>query len=532
MKNLYRSVLPALLLFSASFTFAQTPEYNSHPAASAVIFLDFDGHTVSGTSWNGGNTFYCGPSNLNNNQVTEIFNRVAEDYRPFTINVTTDSTKYWSAPATKRVRVILTITSAWYGSAGGVAHIGSFTWGDNTPCFVFTALHNYNIKNITEATSHEAGHTLGLRHQSSYDVNCTKTSDYNYGTGVGEISWAPIMGVGYSKNFTIWHNGPNSFGCTNYQSDLDIIAGPANGFGFRTDDHSETFSGATPASFINNQFEARGIISKTNDEDLFKFEVSRQSYFELDGIPYNVGSGNTGSDLDMQVELIDGAENVVGIYNPGNALSSIIDTLLMAGIYYLRVDGKGNQYTSEYGSLGAFSLQARTTDINPLPVRKLQLKGTPEGSKHKLSWTIEADEAVVRQVVEASANGGSFSLITETSGAVRTYTYTPNGDKALQYRIGVTFDNGRQSYSNIVAIRGAKTVKPQLFTNVIHTNVLLISNPGNYDYIVNDATGRTVAKGRLSAGSSTIYIAHLTTGIYTIRFTNAQEQYLEKFMKQ
>ena len=40
------------------------------------------------------------------------------------------------------------------------------------------------------------------------------------GLGSGEIGWAPIMGVGYYKNFTLWNNGPNSFGCTNYQSDL------------------------------------------------------------------------------------------------------------------------------------------------------------------------------------------------------------------------------------------------------------------------------------------------------------------------
>ena len=107
-------------------------------------------------------------------QITEVFNRVAEDYRPFTINVTTDSTKYLSAPVNQRTRVVITVTSDWYGSAGGVSFVNSFTWGDNTPCFVFSELLGYKPKNIAEAASHEAGHTLGLRHQSTYDANCAK----------------------------------------------------------------------------------------------------------------------------------------------------------------------------------------------------------------------------------------------------------------------------------------------------------------------------------------------------------------------
>src|SRR5690349_17883347 len=213
MKNLIRSGLMGLLLASTFIAKAQYPVLSSYPSASAVIFLDFDGQTVANTSWNYNGPIYCGASGFNSSQMTEIFNRVAEDYRPFNVNVTTDSTKYFAAPTNKRMRVILTITSDWYGSAGGVSFIGSFTWGDNTPCFVFTALLNYNTKYIAEAAAHEAGHTLGLRHQSTYDVNCVKTSEYNYGTGSGEIAWAPIMGCGYYKNLSQWYNGQSSLGC-------------------------------------------------------------------------------------------------------------------------------------------------------------------------------------------------------------------------------------------------------------------------------------------------------------------------------
>ena len=211
MKTFFQTLSIAVLICASIFVSAQMPVLSSHPASSAVLLLDFDGTIVEGTSWNGSGPIACAGSNLTPSQIRDVFNRVAEDYRPFTINVTTDSSVFLAAPSNKRTRVILTTSSSWYGSAGGVAYINSYSWGDNTPCFVFTALLGYNTKSIAEATSHELGHTLGLRHQSSYDAFCNKVSEYNSGNGSGEIGWAPIMGVSYYRNMTLWNYGANPF---------------------------------------------------------------------------------------------------------------------------------------------------------------------------------------------------------------------------------------------------------------------------------------------------------------------------------
>src|SRR5262245_10148228 len=120
MKNLIRSALIVLALAGAVSANSQVPVLSSYPSANGVVFLDFDGHTVNGTSWNYNGPIVCGASGLTSTQIETVFNRVAEDYRPFDVNVTTDSTKYLAAPATKRMRVILTVSSSWYGSAGGV----------------------------------------------------------------------------------------------------------------------------------------------------------------------------------------------------------------------------------------------------------------------------------------------------------------------------------------------------------------------------------------------------------------------------
>ena len=211
----------ALLISSKSFS---VPKLNSYPGAVSTIFLDFDGQYVISSVWNGGLPINCAPSGMSDLQIIEAFNRVAEDFRPFQINITTDSTVFMAAPLTKRVRVIITPTSAWFFGVGGVSYIGSFSWGDDTPAFVFSdRLGPNSPKMVGECCSHESGHTLWLSHQSKYGNDCnTPVQEYNGGTGSGEIGWAPIMGNSYYKNMTNWNNGPTPYACTNIQDNLSI----------------------------------------------------------------------------------------------------------------------------------------------------------------------------------------------------------------------------------------------------------------------------------------------------------------------
>ncbi|MBI5856178.1 MAG: T9SS type A sorting domain-containing protein [Sphingobacteriales bacterium] len=532
MKSLYKSVLAALLLTGAFNAQSQVPVLSSYPSATSVIFLDFDGHTVDNTAWNYNGPIYCGSSGMTNTQITEVFNRVAEDFRPFNVNITTDSAKYLAAPAANRMRVVLTDSSSWYGSAGGVAFVGSFTWGDGTPCFVFSALLNHNSKKVSEAASHEAGHTLGLYHQSTYNASCVKTSEYNYGQGTGEIGWAPIMGSGYTQNLTLWNNGPNSYGCNNIQSDLDVITNGTNGFTFRSDDHSATFAGATTATFSNNQFTVNGVVEQNTDLDMFKFTTTTAQRFILDAIPYNVGTGNSGSDLDMQVTLYNSAQTQLNVYNPGTLLSSVIDSILNAGTYYLKIEGKGNIYAPNYASLGSYSLAGSLSSAT-LPLRKLELRGVNNNDIHQLSWIIDADEQIEKQVLEFSNDGRNFETLTEPANNSRAYAYRPNFNGTIQYRLSVTFDNGRQYYSKVVTLRTAGTIaKPSLISNLISSNAIEVSSPGEYDYSIYDFNGKNLLKGKLTTGSNNITVPGASGGMYLIRFTNNTGQWIDKFVRQ
>lgn len=532
MKNLLKHGLLMLTIISTLASKAQVVKLNSLPTATPVIFLDFDGQHVEGTSWNYNGPIDCGASGFDNTQIENIFNRVAEDYRPFNLNVTTDSAKYLAAPANRRMRVILTVSSSWYGSAGGVAFVGSWTWGNDTPCFVFTALLNYGIKFVSEAAAHEAGHTLGLYHQASWDANCVKTSDYNYGTGSGETGWAPTMGVGYYKNVTTWNIGPNSYGCNNIQNDQNVITG-SNGISYRADDFGGTFTAATTKTFTNDEFLVDGIITTPTDLDMFKFTLASSKRVIINAVPKNVGAGNTGSNLDVSMELFNGSKNSINVYNPISLLNASIDTLLNAGTYYVSIDGVGNLYTPETGSLGEYAIVARLSPPIVLPLRKLELSGQITADKHQLNWIIDADEQVVEQILEMSTDGRNFNPVAQSSTTDRTFSYRPYVTTTALYRVNVTFDNGHQFYSNIVSLRNISSVpKPKLITNLITSNTIRVTSPGSYSYAIYDFNGKAVRKGKLITGLNNIDADGIISGMYMIRFATDSEQWIEKLVKQ
>jgi hypothetical protein len=309
-----------------------------------VILLDFNGHLVQNTSWNVNGDINAVTANLTTAQIEEIFMRVSNDYSPFNIVVTTDEAIYDAANANKRIRVLITETWEWYGQVGGVAYTGSFTWGNNTPCFVFSSLLGYNTKNIAEAAAHEAGHTLGLRHQASYDASGNLVSSYNYGQGSGEISWAPIMGVGYNRNLTIWHNGPSSLGATSYQDDVAIIK---NVVGARTDDVADNLSSATAIAGS-----ADGMINSNTDVDFFTIDVASPKNISL--LPFNVGAPNSGADVDLLLKVYNSQGQLIGTFDDVNTLN--ISATLNTGKYYLAVTTTPNEYASKYGMLGKYIL--------------------------------------------------------------------------------------------------------------------------------------------------------------------------------
>jgi hypothetical protein len=194
--------------------------YGNEPNTSSTILLDFDGYYLNSSMWNYGTPYQCQPSALYPDQIQTILDSVKKDYAKYNITITTDENVYLKANIAKRIRVVITTSSEVYPGVAGVAYVTSMFWGDDTPCFVFSNTMSYNALRIRIATSHESGHTIGLYHQSQYDVNCNllyayKPCDIN---GIG-----PIMGSIGSTCLAKWWLGPTPNGCTYIQDDNAVI---------------------------------------------------------------------------------------------------------------------------------------------------------------------------------------------------------------------------------------------------------------------------------------------------------------------
>jgi hypothetical protein len=518
-------VLWALL---TSLNAISLPKLSSFPSAQSTIFLDFDGQGVVSSVWNNGNPLNCAASGLNDTQVTDIFNRVAEHYRPFNLNITTDSTVFLAAPLTKRIRIIITPTSGWYPGVGGVAYTTSFTWGDDTPAFVFPDRLAWSSKIIGECSSHESGHALGLTHQSTYNNSCSLVETYNSGTGTGETGWAPIMGNSYYKNTSGWNNGPTPSGCTNNQDNLLILT-TSNGFTYRTDDYSDD-PAVNPASITitNQNFSNAGMISTNTDKDVFKFNFSQNGALHFDALP----NSSNGASLDIKAILLNSSMQTIGTYDVSTSLKATIDTTLNSGIYYVLLQGTGNVNTTSYSSLGSYTISGTFVEAAALPIRDVALTGKTDNDKHSLSWNIIADEAMKTIVVQSSTDGRFFTTLATVEPKLSSFTYTPSVNADIFYRLKVTSVIDQTAYSNIVALKStAQFTKAFKVSTLVH-NEIVVSGTEEYKYQIVDIQGRVVATGESNSPVNRINVSNIPNGMYIIQMINNRQKQTERIIKQ
>ncbi len=341
------------------------PLLSSRPSATAVLYIDFDGEVVTDPLWNGGNTIDAAPSALTADQITTVWQRVKEDYAPFDIDVTTDASRYASAPVGKRMRCIVTPTDLWYnnGNSGGVAYLRSFdqagtgNFSATIPCWVF----NTSIDGVAEATSHELGHTFNLAHDGR---STTPVQTYYGGHGTALVSWGPIMGASYGRTLTQWSKGEYAL-ANNLQDDIAIIANAANGFGFIPDEAGNTPTTAAALNAPSGNVNQTGLITTENDSDHFSFTTGG-------GTVTITATPAPKPNLDILLQLLDASGNLLASSNPDTATNASLSTTVSAGNYFLKIRGTGrgdplaDGYTA-YGSVGTYTLTGSIPGASTLP---------------------------------------------------------------------------------------------------------------------------------------------------------------------
>ncbi|MFM6986806.1 MAG: M12 family metallo-peptidase [Hydrogenophaga sp.] len=497
-----------------NYTSADAFLLNSKPDAKKIIYLDFTGHVVTGTAWNNtyGSTISSPAFSLDSDRsqfstaekeaILDIWRRVAEDYAPFDVNVTT-------VEPSMDALVRSSISDEEYGSrvviapdftrnpanpcrCGGFAYVGVYSDINNLyyqPAYVFQDQLGNNNKNIAEAISHEAGHNLGLSHDG------TSSTGYYSGHGDGDTGWAPIMGVGYSKNLVQWSKGEYP-GANQTQDDLVVIQ--QNGAPIRADDHGNVTANATsmqasPTADGQSLF-ANGVIETRDDVDVFKINLGNGG----GSIQLTLTGATPSSNLDAQLKLMSADSTFLITDNAvGKLGASVSATNLPAGDYYVIVDGVGRSDISpgysDYGSLGQYTISGSASAPTGFPpvvsLSASHVQGYAKELSVKFSGSATDPDGTVTGFLLDAGNGQtsaqSSSTFTDT-----TVEYLSAGSYTA--RLVATDNDGVSGQSSLLITVFAprmdvSNVSPILFSTVNKQKI------GNTTVTVKDGKGAVVS---------------------------------------
>jgi hypothetical protein len=506
----------------AAFPNTDTFKLHSYPGADRVIYLDFNGETVANSAWNNahtnGNPFTAiafdadgNPGSFSDGEhatIQETWQRVAEDYAPFAVDVTTEDPglaaidRAGASDPFYGTRALITNTSTIQSSCGcsGVAYVGAFPVDSGhqfyQPAFIFGQTLG-NAKDLADATSHEVGHTLGLKHDGK------SSSDYYFGQG----AWAPIMGGGYYCPVTQFSKGDYT-GATNTEDDFAVMQ--QYGAPLRSDDHSDTTAGATPFSAGTT---ASGIIRSDADVDVFAVSAPGGS------LGFTATPAPKGPNLDIKLELLDASGAVVSMDNPPAAhpngsnpdyvtgLGATVNASVPAGNYFVRVQGVGSGDAttgySGYGSVGRYTLSGSSTGGGGTPALSVGDANISEGNagSTNVTFTVSLSAAsaspVSVNVGTSNGTGLAGSDYTAASGVVTI----PAGQTSTAFTVNAAGDTAPEPHEKFSLVLS----NPSGATIADSTGAATLVNDDGVGIKISD-----VAKLEGSGGKTTLFTFTVT----------------------
>ena len=481
----------------AGRTQAAVPVLRSRGNAKGVLYLDFDGAVVTDPFWASGATINALPSGLSNEKITDIWKVMAEDFRPFDVNVTTVESDYNNGKIGSRMRCIFTPTTDAMPGSGGVAYLGSFKWSGTTPCWTFngtgssaTSTSAVHVASMTG--SHEFGHTFNLRHDG--DTSKTGSSkEYYGGHGTGVTSWGPIMGAPFTASVIQWSKGEYA-NASNTEDDVATISGSFFGLGYTVDDYANSTALAQNIpQLTKGTIYAAGVIETSADLDLFRLDCGNGT------LSVSIAGASPEPNLDAKLSLLNSAGTVVATADPTGTLAASLSSAVSQGIYYLRVapssepNGSTVGYTT-YGSIGAYTLSGTFPSNVGYADNFAEASSIPSAS----SFTLNATSSAATRETSEPAHAG------QTAAKSLWWKWTAVGNGRLQVNTkGSGFNTVLAVYSgSSLATLRAVTSNDNAATGVNYSQVDFTTSRGTTYYFAVD--GKSGASGAITlTGSGT-----------------------------
>jgi hypothetical protein len=429
------------------FPVEETFALASLPGSNRTIHLDFDGAEASDTAWDVG-TVSAAPFDLDGDPATftddehrymqTVWLTVVEDFAPFDVNVTTAEPasdvldRSGDEDEVYGVRVAIGArTPAFEGGTVGLGCTGCFDAVDDpygtVQAWVVPQADADALATGLIAT-HEAGHTLGLRHPF----------DLSPGDG-----WQAIMlASAADEPLAQWAQGVTDDGP---QDPVEVMA--SHGVVVRADDHPDGFEDGPASLGTVDDLRAGGIISTPADVDVFEFEAVAGP-LDLAILPAAVSPN-----LDVRAELLDATGALVVFSDPPGSslpagLAARITTEVEAGTYYLTVDGVGYDDGlgggwSDYGSLGQYTIQGSITGPPAVQSISVDPETIVEGGAVTVSGSFTAVGGGDPTGTAIWSDGVETDLVIDAGASTFTTARTfdddePSGTSSDTYLVDVT----------------------------------------------------------------------------------------------
>jgi autotransporter-associated beta strand protein len=441
------------------------PDLHSLLGAPTAIYLDFDGHgsTLGAYDVDGDPTTFNAAEAAT---ITEAHRQVSVYYAMFDINVTTVKPN------------LVTVPTAWIvisnDVVGGTSFVGVFpntqpqSWIDSA-----------SARTRASGIAHEVGHNLGLIHQSDYDLQGNKTSEYSNGT---DDLHGALMGVDYRQDVNKWTLGHPSSSASALQDDIAVIAAtikkyqPTGGDGFRADDFGGTVATATPLTLTAGGRSTTGIIERMSDVDTFSFTTSNTGAV-ISVVPTRP------SGLDAKVEVFDATGMLIAARD-GDANEQQIVVPAGTGTWYVSISSHGN-----YGDLGTYDLT-----VNDLPA----------------GWA-SADIGTTGLQGDAKFSGGTYTVegagaaVGGTADAFRFAWQQLTGDGSIVARV-------TQNQNTNARARAGVEIRESLAANSKHVALVTTATQGLQLLSRSTTGGSTAAVNGTAAAFTATWVLLVRVG--------------------